>query len=490
MRPRHLVFLAAALSYGFAATAQSGNLDFSINGQPVSMPLTTPVLIDGQAATLADIRNLPNGMQAEWSSTAGTHAPLVATPVFSFSLIGPVTGNTPLTVLGQSVTVTADSALSGVSLPINLPLGTPMVVSGLVDANGSTLATLVERRAQAGNSFLLTGPVQAVNAAGSTLLVGSQLVSYQGVAFAGCAAALPVVGEFVSVRAAAVPNLPPGAVLSGISSARCVNLLPPGTAGATGFLQGLVSAVPSTARFEIGALGINLSAATQYVFGAIDDLDPGVAVSVEGAYVDAQTFAADVVTFVRPVVRFQAPLTPANVVPGQSLRLLGVLIRHTTQVRDEDGILGNGLAQSRQVEARGYVDRLGRAYATRVRDRGNANAGSVRLRGPVQTIARPLLTIQGLTVDTTGATFSDELGAPMTSPAFFQAVAVGHEVDVGGASYAAATATLSGGAIVWIGAEPVPPPPASRAAAAAAINAGTAGGYSIVSPLFVDGFEG
>jgi hypothetical protein len=53
----------AAVSYGFAATAQSGNLDFSINGQPVSMPLTTPVLIDGQQVTRVLLNLVQNAIR-------------------------------------------------------------------------------------------------------------------------------------------------------------------------------------------------------------------------------------------------------------------------------------------------------------------------------------------------------------------------------------------------------------------------------------------
>ncbi len=479
--------LAGAMLLAADACAQGANVEFTINGRAHSLPATTPVQIDGQAAVLGDVRALPNGMHLEWAAAARVGEGAVATPVFSYSLIGPVTATAPLAVLGQALTLTADTTLANISLPVNLPLGTPVVVAGLVDANGSTLATLVERRAQAGNTFLLTGPVLAVDAGAGTVTVGTQRISSQGVAFAGCAAAVPAVGEFVSLRAAAVPTLPPGAVLGGVSSARCVSLVPPGAAGASGFLQGLVSAVPSAQRFDIGTLVVTVSAQTQFVFGAQDDLDPGVAVSVEGSYLDANTFAAAVVEFIRPVVRFEAPMVPADVDPGQALRPFGVLVRRTAQVRDEDGILGNGLAQPRQVEVRGYLDRVGRAYATRVRERGNPDPSDVRLRGPVELIAPPMLQVQGLQVDTTGATFADELGAPMTREAFFLAVAIAHEVDVSGALWTASTRSLSGGLIVWIGAEPLPAP---RATAGSAIHAGTASGYSTLTPLFVDGFDG
>jgi hypothetical protein len=463
-------------------------LEFTLNGQAQSLPLTTPVLIDGVAATLADLQQLPNGLQLRWTGNAAAGRGVVNL-VFSYSLIGPVTGNAPLEVLGQPVTVTGDTVLAAVPPDASLPLNTPVVVAGLVDANGSVQATLVERRGQFGNTFLLTGAVQAIDPVNSLVQVGAQWISYQGQAISGCAAALPVPGEFLSVRTQAVPNYQPGTVLDQVISALCVTPVPPGVPGATGFLQGVVSAVVDPGRFVIGSLDVLVTPATQFVFGAVDDLAAGTSVVIDGSYQSATIFDAAVVEFVRPVVRFQAPVTPAQVDPGESISPYDLLVRNSAQVRDEDGILANGLAQTRQVEVRGYLDRLGRAYATRVRDRGNPNINSVRLRGPVETIADPLISIQGLNIDTAGVTFLDEFGAPMTSVQFFAQVQASHIVDISGASFAANTRTLSGGTVVYIGAEPVIlPPPA--ATAAAAINSGTVSGYSLQTPLFVDGFEG
>jgi Domain of unknown function (DUF5666) len=488
-----LIFVTLIGSAG-VAQAQTADLTFSINGRSVTMPLNTPVVIDDVATTLDQLRYRPNGMQARWGeavAAANNMDGALPTPIFSFTLIGPVTQSSPIAVLGQPLTITGDTTLAGVSAPFTLPLGTPVVVAGLVDANGSILATLVERRGQMGARFLLTGQVQAVGGQPTTFQVGDQWVSAPAIAFAGCAAATPVVGEFVELRANAVTPFPPGTVLNTVTDGRCVSPVPAGTVGAAGFLQGLVTLVPAPDRFEIGSLVVTMSPTTSFVFGSLDDLDPGVAVTVDGSYVDAQTFAADVVEFVRPVVRYEAPLTPAGVTPGISLRPFSIPVLWTAQVRDEDGILANGLTQATQVEVRGYLDSSGQAYATRVRERGNPDANDVRLRGPVEAIANPFITIQGLSIDTTGDTFADEYGVTMTAPEFFAAVQIDHEVDVSGAAYNATTSTLSGGAIVHIGAEPVilPPGRAARGAAINTITAGTAGGYAFIEPMFRDGFE-
>jgi hypothetical protein len=482
------------ISTAAAAQAQTGDLTFHINGRNVTMPMNTPVVIDDVVTTLDQLRYKPNGMQARWGDAVAAANAIdgaLPTPIFSFTLIGPVTQSSPIAVLGQPLTITADTTLAGVTPPFALPLGTPVVVAGLVDANGSILATLIERRGQMGARFLLTGEVQAVGVPPATFRVGDQWVSAPTTVFDGCSAATPVVGEFVELRADSVTPFPPGTVLSTVTDGRCVNPVPAGTAGAAGFLQGLVTVVPAPDRFEIGALVVTMDAATTFAFGNVDDLDPGVAVTVDGSYVDPLTFAADAVEFVRPVVRYEAPLTPADVIAGISLSPFSIPVLWSAQVRDEDGILANGLAQSAQVEVRGYLDSSGQAYATRVRERGSPDINDVRLRGPVQAIADPFVTIQGLSINTTGDTFEDEYGTPMTAAAFFAAVQIDHEVDVSGAVYNPSTATFTGGAVVHIGAEPL----ALTAANAMngtpinVITAGTAGDYAFIEPMFRDGFE-
>ena len=480
-----MLFLLAGVA---TASAQGSDLTFTINGASVTMPLDTPIVIDDVPATLSDLRYRPNGMQARWD-VAGVQANvLAATPVFSYTLIGPVTQVSPMAVLGQPLTITADTSLVGVGTSHTLPLGTNVVVAGLVDANGSVLATLVERRGAVGPRFLLTGPVLAVGAQPGTIQVGEQWVSTAGVTFADCAGATPVVGEFVELRANAVDPFPPGSVLNTVTDARCVALVPQGTVAAIGFLEGIVTAVTDATRFEIGALAITLDPTTAFVFGSLDDLDPGVAVVVHGSYVNAQTLAATEIAYVRPVVRFEVPMQPNQFVPGVSMSPFGIPVLWSAQVRDQDGYLANGIAQPRQVQVRGYIDGSGQAYATRVRDRGNVDAADTGVRGPVTAIANPLLTIQGLVIDTTGATFVDEYGAPLDAATFFAGVQVNHMVDVGGAVYNATLGTLTGGSIAWIDA-PVVVPRLELRGTQATITSGTVGGYAFIEPMFRNDFE-
>lgn len=485
MRGQHKFLLAGFLGVSLGASAQS--LDLVISGQAVTLPLDTPIMLDDQPATLSDLRYHRDGLQARWQNTALAKG--LATPVFSYTLIGLVTQSSPLAVLGQPLTITADTNLLGIGANLSLPLGTPVVVAGLVDANGSVLASLVERRGALPQRFLLTGPVTAIGTPSTTVQVGDQWVDLNGLVIPDCQTASPQLGEFLEVRATAVASLPPGATLSGVTDARCVDLVPQGSPAATGFLEGLVTEVLSPTQFLIGDLNINILPQTTFALGTVDDLDAGVGVIVHGSYVDATHFDAADVEFIYQVVRFEGPVAPAAVLPGSQITVLGVPVRWSAQVRDRDDILAQGLAQARQVQVRGYVDRQNRAFATLVRDRGNPDASDVALRGPVEAIEPPHVTIQGLTVDTTGATFADEFGAPLTATEFFNGVQVGQMVDASAAVYNATQQSLAAGAVVWIDAPAVQRPNAPVGVPPADITAGTASQYAFIEPLYANDFE-
>lgn len=481
MRTIRVLALLAALAAGAAGAQTAPSQTLVIGQRSYTLPADLPIVIDGEPALLADLLGRPAGMQVRWAP-AGRGA---ATPVFSYTLIGPVTATTPLAVLGQGVTITADTVLEGFADPGDLAPSDPLVVAGLVDGNGSLYATLVERRGAQGNRFLLAGRVQAVEQAPARLRVGDQWLALDGVVATACAGPLPVVGDYVEMRAEAIAGFQPGDLIDTVTGLACANPVPFGTPGAQGALEGVVGAVLAGDRFAIGALEVVHGAATQFGFGGPDDLEPGAAVGIEGTFTDAGELAADAIEFVRPVVRFEAPMAPADVTPGVSLRPFGVEVFHSAQLRDDDGILAGGLASPRQVRVRGWLDRAGLAWALRVRDRGAPDPLDARLRGPVQAIAAPALVIQGLAVDTAGAAFFDADKNPIDAATFFADVRLNHMVDIGAASWDASAATLRGGNVTLLGYEHTEPLPGTPGG----FLAGTAYSYGLADTVFADGFE-
>lgn len=470
----------ALLAPAFSQTTQT----LVVAGREYTLPSDTPVLIDDQPGVLGDLIGRPAGMRLTWlPASEGTRG--LPTMVFSYALIGTVTDVAPFRVLGQEITTTGETVLEGFSDPEELPVGTPLVVAGLVDVNGSLLATLIERRGAQGNKYLLSGHVQELQADPAQLRLGQQWLATAGVVFDACAGGLPAIGDYVEIRADSIADFEPGDVIDTVTTARCANPVPYGTPGAQGSLESLVGTVGPGDTFTFGELVVAWSAATVFEFGGPDDLEPGADVGIEGTFVDANHINADSVEFVRPVVRFEAPMLPEDVTPGESIRPFGVPVLYSAQVRDEDGILADGLSAPTQVQVRGWIDRLGINYAYRVRERGQPDPSDVSLRAPVAAISAPTLDMLGLNIDTSGATFFDADDLPISAEAFFEQVRLNHVVDISGASWNAPSLTLSGGSIVLLGYEHTQPLPGELGS----IVAGTVRSYGVGDPVFVDGFE-
>jgi hypothetical protein len=475
--------LAIAMMFAAPALAQPTQT-LEVAGRQYTLPSSTPVLIDDEPAVLGDLIGRPAGMQLRWlpSSTALRGTP---TMVFSYALIGTVTTVAPLRVLGQEVTITGETVLEGFADPNALPVGTPLVVSGLADVNGSLLASLIERRGAQGNKYLLSGYVQELQASPARVRLGEQWLARDGITFDACENGEPAIGDYVEIRAVSIPDFQPGDVIDTITSAQCANPVPYGTPDAQGSIESMVGTVGPGDTFTFGELVVEWGATTTFEFGGPDDLEPGADVGVEGVFVDATHFSADSVEFVRPVVRFEAPMLPADVTPGVSIRPFGVTVLYSAQVRDEDGILENGLTAPTQVQVRGWIDRLGDNYAYRVRERGSPDSSDVALRAPVSAISAPTLNMLGLTIDTSGATFFDADENPISAAIFFADVRLNHVVDVDAASWDATSRTLSGGSITLLGYEHTEPLPGE----VGAIVAGTVHSYGVGDSIFAHGFE-
>lgn len=459
----------------------------TVNGRHFTLPADTPILVDDTPALLSDLLTHPPGLQLRWLPAGADASEGAGTPelVFSYTLIGPVTAVAPLEVLGQPVTVTADTTLEGFDSIDDLAPGDAMIVAGLVDANGSLYARLVERRDAPGNKFLLTGYVQETRDTPPEVRIGEQWLDAEGVDFVDCGGGLPILGDYLEVRADAIDGFKPGDIIDTVVSAQCTSPVPFGTIGAVGLIEGIISSVGENSTFAIGPMTIAWDDTTVFEFGGPDDLEPGTDISVEGTFTASDAVFADAVEFVRPVLRIEGPMAPEDVTPGESLRPLGVTVLSSAQVRDEDGILATGLPTSRQVQVRAWLDREGMAFATRVRERGDVDPNDVALRGPVAAIAEPTIDIQGLTVDTTGGVFFDAKGNEITAAGFFADVRINHLVDVGGAIWNPDTRTLTGGDITLLGYEHTQPVPGKIGS----IVGGTVTSYGVGDPIFANGFD-
>lgn len=478
-----LIILAA-----FCIALPARAVEITVSGRhTLQIDEQTKVIVEGQAIPAGQLVLRP-GMKitAELASTRGVVDP-VLTLVFSFDLRGVVTGLAPVEVLGQPLSITGDTELGGYQQPGDIQVGDAVVVSGQFDINGSLAATLVERLEAPPGTWRLGGYVTELGPGAEQLSIGGQLLDYAGVAPEGCDGPLAA-GDFITARADDIPGFSAGDPIDTVTRLACADPVPPGTPGAGGGLEGVVGEIIDESSFFLGALTIQHDSATVFGQGNVDDLEPGAVIELEGTFSDASTVLSTEIEFFRPIVRVRAPVDPENVTAGASITALGLTFQAGPQLRDEDGIIANGLNQPTQVEIRGWIDSAGQLFANRVRERGAPDPAALTLRGPVSNIGQPLFDILTLTVDTTSSTFADELGNPITEQQFFDLLEVGAIAEIDAAQLDTGGTTLSGGTVTLIDVVVPQPPPKARGDIGSLIF-GTVTEGTGIQILFSDRFE-
>ncbi len=373
-----------------------------------------------------------------------------ATDVFiENALIGPVSTITPqLRVFGQPLTVSSDTVLVNFTAVNTLQVGDLLQVGGQIDANNSFVATRIERKNNL-NNWRLTGFLTSINIAASTAVIGTQNISFVGITPTNCPTPIAA-GQYVEVRATPITPFVPNQLINSVTRLRCGTPSIPGTVGAPGAVDGLISLVtpePAT-EFKVNNLTVTYGPVTFFRDGNAEDIDLGVRVEVEGIYANATTISASKIRFIRPSLRFQANLLPADIIPNVSISVFGKLIKFTPQTRDEDGIAANGLSGPAAVEVRAYADSAGNLFATRVKDRGNIRPDNFRLTGPAASIvALTSFKILDVNVNTSASLFFGTTGLPITAATFYADLTPNRIVEISDALYNPATNTLSGGEV-------------------------------------------
>ena len=225
----------------------------------------------------------------------------------------------------------------------------------------------------------------------------------------------------------------------------------------------------------------------QFINGDADDIMVGSKLEVEGVFDPiAEVVLAFKIKFLEVRFKFEESVDPADVTIGRGIILYDQLIIATPQTRDEDGIISGGLAQTTQVEVRGYVDSEGQLFATRVRERGNPDLTDVTLDGRITSVSNPTLEVLGIPVDTTTSLFQDVDGNGISQADFFNAVAEGTLVEIDEATLDQSTNTVSGG-IIRIDEPELSQPPALPPSVEFGFGVGTI--TSLPDELFSNGFD-
>lgn len=208
------------------------------------------------------------GMQAEvmasqiTSSAAGAPSAVATSVRLRSEIVGPVeaidAAAGELTVLGQRVAIVASTAFDDTlanGLAALLVGDVVEISAGLDRASNRYVATRVERRA-AGGTFKLRGIVGSLSLPARTLTIGTAVIDWSGVAPADPATALAP-GTALRITLSNTPAA--GRVWRATASGGAVATLPDRDRVE---VEGRISALTSTARFDVNGFAVDAAAAT------------------------------------------------------------------------------------------------------------------------------------------------------------------------------------------------------------------------------------
>jgi len=345
--------------------------------------------------------------------------------------------NNTLVVLGQTVlvdglTVIEDRAQSSSLALSALAVGQFVEVSGLIDANGTILATRIERQTgfvASVTAVEVRSTLSGLDTNAHTFVLGALTVNFRTATVVGSLSN----GVFVQVRGTQTA--------SGSSmTATRVTVEDPTVGGATGTtmeIEGFVTAFTSATVLRVNGQAVTTTAQTVFDNGTVTDLAENTRLEVEGQVDTTGTLVAEKISFRRRNggnVRLEADV---EAVTTTTVTLLGLVVRvdPLTQFKDDMGgerhFRFDRIRGGDRLEIRGMVDAQGTIVATRLRRRPPKT--EVVLQAPVESITPPNLGIRGVAIQTNAATVFEDF-SPNHPPAtqFFAILRSGTLVKVKG----------------------------------------------------------
>lgn len=314
-----------------------------------------------------------------------------------------------MVVLGQTVSVGSDTLFDNSIQPASLAgltVGQTVEVDGFVAADGTVHATRIEP-AKATDVLKVTGKIAALDTAGKTFQINALTVLYDQAALSGFAAAGPADGERVEAEGASLNGS--GQLVADTVAVKHFDDQKTESADQVE-VEGLVTRFASATDFDVNDQTVTTNSSTQFVGGTAADIALNVKLEVEGQ-VDANgVLVADKVNLRHEAnVALDGDVDAIDTSAG-TLQMLGITVTVDMNTRFDDRsaegdryIALDKLAVGDHLEIRGVATGADAVRATRL-ERQSGTATTVRLRGPVASVAQPNLTMLGTTIATTPST--------------------------------------------------------------------------------------
>lgn len=397
----------AGTATGFGSIYINDNRYFQVDND-------ASVTLDGQpvaASTVNDVNlGLPVGVTVEYilgedaddGLSSGTATVLSAW----HQVIGPVTATSPLAVLGQPVQATNDTHIdvdSGSSLADldSLTEGDLVLVAGNADAANVIRASRIAQPLAAPAQWQLSGRVSDYDDGAGSFRIGNQDIVLNGVMPTDCDSFGD--GRLVRVIASADGGFSSGSTLDTVTSVTCIrpgfNVLgedAPETLPVA--YEGIILDVSALPQISVGGRMVNVANVLDLVFGRFTDLSVGTHVEVEGTLdTGSGVIEARRIIFLDPLVELTGPVSAA--LAGESLSVLGLTVRGTIGMSDDDLVFANGESDI-QVSVSGFSDDNLVVYAQQVtRQSATADSSDVSLYGAITAVSANTISILGTEFD-------------------------------------------------------------------------------------------
>jgi hypothetical protein len=352
------------------------------------------------------------------------------------SVVGPIktidlAGN-QLTVLGQTISVTADTSFGqGITADLKgLMTGDTIEVSGLQGTGGVIMATRISR-ADSNEPLQVLGTVGTVEPSTHILTINALKVDFSGASPTGFASGQPAPGDLVIARGTVFDDANTKLTATALRLADTDR--DDQAAGGRVEEEGLITRFGSPMDFDVAGAKVTTTGSTVFKGGAATDLAVNVRVEVRGTLDANKTLVADEVEIEHIAA---IGLLGTAGVNAMGLTVLGVPITVDANTRFEDLSMAQvamftlkDVKDGDTVLVRGY-ESSGTVLARRLERLPPSTVAGVR--GPFTATTAPQFKILSITIDATSATFGKgEEGATLSSADFFTQ-AVGQIVDVVG----------------------------------------------------------
>ncbi|MEJ2650978.1 MAG: DUF5666 domain-containing protein [Gammaproteobacteria bacterium] len=336
---------------------------------------------------------------------------------------GVVTANTvssdgtgTLTVMGQTVTVTADtvfdSNVAGITSPDLIQVGNIVEISGYASNTGDITATRIEVKASSQTAVAMIevkGVISNLDTTTSTFTIGALTVDYSGLSAANLPSVALADGLYVEVKSTTTFDG------TGPLVASAIYLEDDGFKGHDGHegegleVWGLVTADYANGQFEVNGRTVQVDANTLLVNGTTDQLLTGNQIKVRTHYDANGNLVADRIEFkFTTAYEFQGTLQAVDTTAG-TVTVLGktIYVNSSTLMMDKssDAMRYFSLTDldpnnSDYLEVHAYKDAAtGNLIATKL-ERESYSSQS-KLIGPVQAVNS--LVVADVPVDTSTA---------------------------------------------------------------------------------------